>query len=240
MLGQRTARPDLSRLIGQIAAAEPSREATDPLALARQLSGGRVLNVYAPGARPVLDDDLNACVTLVDDPEDADVSLVLHTPGVAAETTAALAEEQITAGRRVVLVDASQPDGERADPELLLALASTTVYVSNLAAYDVDLRRAIAATLVPLRDGIAHRRYLAETMLFYWAWRGIVEFEVLRSFGDHVPDEKMLRATTQAKSRLGAYLLKLRARGLRYFIRQVGFEGGRVDGLWVDLRPEGS
>jgi hypothetical protein len=238
----RTGQPDLTRALAAIAGQPLPPGTTDPLAAARLLGGGRALHVYTPGVRPDVQvngtRDLPEALAFVDDPDEADVALVVHTPGATAAATAALVENEITLGRRVALLDVSGGDGTHASPDLLMALTDSTVYVSNLAAYDVDLRRLTAAALTPLRNGTAHRRYLADTMLYSWAWGGIVEGEVRRAFGDVVPEGKMLRATTQAKSRLGAYLLRLRGRGLRYFIRTVGFHGQRVDGFWFDLEAE--
>lgn len=182
-----------------------------------------------------LSERLRANVVFVEDPDDSDVTLIVHAPDANARATAAEVENQIILGRRVVLVDSSQLAAQRADPDLLIALTNTSVYTSNLAAYDITLERALAVALTPLRDGSAHRRYLVETMLYSWAWRSIVEDEVRRTFGEVIPEKWMLRATTQARSRLGAYLMKLRGRGLRYFIRVAGFEDNRVDGFWFDL-----
>ncbi|MDZ4769970.1 MAG: hypothetical protein SGJ24_12655 [Chloroflexota bacterium] len=246
----RAGRPDLARLLRAIAAVPPQDELADTSQLVRALSGGRPLSLMLP---ELIDPDradaphpalvyLGAFgeidgVSVADDADDADIALVLHLSGADPTVTALQVEAAITAGHRTALVDVSQ-GADRADPALLPALANTTVYIGNLAAYDVDINRAIAAVMTPIRDGTAHRRYLALTMVYYWAWRGIVESEVLAAFGESIPPHKMLRATTQARSRLGAELLKVRGRGLPYVIRTIGFDGGRVDGFWVDLASD--
>jgi hypothetical protein len=255
----RTGKPDLIRMLGAVAGVSPAAFSgfTDPLAAGRHLAGGASLTVTLPhpvlaapdgidDVSPPLPDDLPPPpgaehllgiegVSMAADPDEADIALVLHLPGADAQVTAYTVQAMFSAGHRVALVDVSAAGEERADPALLPALAGTTVYISNLAAFDVDVRRALAAVFTPIRDGAAHRRYLAHTILYYWAWRGIVEHEVRGVFDAGIPDRWMLRATTQARSRLGAVMLKLRGRGLRYFVGEVGFDGGRVDGMWVTL-----
>lgn len=238
IMNQKISQPNLIDYLGPIANQALPEQAVDTLAVACHLSNNRVLQVYSPHQRPELDSELHDVVHFVDDPEDADVALIIHWPGQLADQTAIEVENEVLLGRRIVLVDLSQQDPETADPQLLLALTQTSVYVSNLAAYDVNLRRALTVALTPLRDGSAHRHYLVATMLYYWAWKSIVCGEVQRSFGATIPEAKMLRATTQAKSRMGAYLIKLRERGLRYFLQAVGYHENRVDGFWFSLEAE--
>ncbi|MBL8131016.1 MAG: hypothetical protein JNL42_04095 [Anaerolineae bacterium] len=254
----------LTRHLAWIARADLPPGTVDPLAAARFLSGGRPLRVLLPdptfvvgaaaaagagaghdeevdpfGGAPSLDllHGMVGEIETVEDPQDADLVLIVHLPGAQPALTAGAVELAAGAGHRVALVDLSRADG-RADPALIPAINDTKVYFSNLVAFDVDLRRALAVALAPLRDGAAFRRYLVETALIVWAWRGIVEVEVRAAFGDGVPEQWTLRATTQARSRLGAHLLKVRGRGLRTFIDEVGFEGGTVDGFWFTLRSD--
>ncbi len=66
----------------------------------------------------------------------------------------------------------SPEHGTHVDPELVTALLGTTVYLGNLAAYDIDLERAIYTSMVPVRDGTAFRRFLTHHLLYWWAWPG--------------------------------------------------------------------
>lgn len=211
--------------------------ARDVLAAARIWNDGYTLRVYPTEALTLAIDG----VQFVPDAEDADTVLVIHRDDVA--RTAVEIETRTGLGQRVALVDLkfaseAHDHAEKADPALIPALTHTTVYLSNLAAWDVDIRRALAVVMTPTRDGAAHRQLLALNMAYYWAWRGIVIDEVRRLFGDIIPNHGMLRAETQTRSRIGAHLIKLRGRGLRYFVENVRFEGGRVDDVRFDLTAE--
>ncbi|MBK8022781.1 MAG: hypothetical protein IPK19_15440 [Chloroflexi bacterium] len=83
--------------------------------------------------------------------------------------------------------------------------------------------------------------------IFARTWQCAARIEQLARPGDTftteiadetIPPRWSLRAEIQARSRLGAYLLELRARGLRFVIDQVGFENSAVDGFWFTLRAE--
>lgn len=251
-----TGKPDLARLLSAIAGRRHDPAQTDALALAAALSGGRHLTVMLPqaGAAETAEDihlldepapphpgaGLLAAIpgiSLAADPDEADIALALHLPGMAAADTAAAIQAAVSVGHRVALADVSG-EGQQGDPALLPALANTALYISNLAAYDTDIARVVAAVNTPIRDGQAHRRYLAYTILYYWAWRGIVKREVRASFGEVIPERWLPRAITQARSRLGATMMKVRGRGLRFDMHALGFDAGRVDGFWVSLEGD--
>jgi hypothetical protein len=197
-----------------------------PLAVARALNNGNPLGVFTnePGLIAHLPG-----ITFVDDPEAANVSLVVHRGDPRA--TAADVEERMLMGQRIALLD------ESADPALLGALLDSVVYVGNLAALDTDLERTLAAVMVPLRDGAAFRRYLAHSALMQWVWEGIVREEVERRFGPVVDPRDLPLALDQTRSRLGAWLVRLGKRGLRYQMRRFGFHHNQLDHFWIELEP---
>jgi hypothetical protein len=197
-----------------------------PLSVALALNNGSRLGVYT--TEPGLIAHLPG-VTVVDDPEAANVSLVLHRGDAGA--TATDVEERMLMGQRIALLD------ESADPALLEALLDSIVYVGNLAALDTELERTLAAVLVPLRDGAAFRRYLAHSALIQWVWEGIVREEVERRFGPVIDPRDLPLALDQTRSRLGAWLVRLSKRGLRYQMRRFGFHHNRLDGFWMELEP---
>ncbi len=224
---------DLIPILGKIARAEVPAGIDDPLVAARYLSGGMPVRVYA--SEPI--DLVVPNLTWSDDPEDCDVMLIIHRGDPAA--TAAEIEQRLLDGRRVALVDLRYEGEGISDPELIPALINSTVYLSSLATFELSIERALAVIITTMRDGRAHRRYLAKSILYHWAWKGIVEGELKRVFGEMIPDEKYPRAEMQARSRMGAYLLRMRARGLRFFIKKVTFEGNRVENMRFELVAEG-
>jgi hypothetical protein len=131
--------------------------------------------------------------------DELDVTVIVHRQDATA--TAALVEERMTRGERLVLVD--QRYGTHADPELVMALLGTTVYIGNLAAYDIDLERALYTAMIPVRNGTAFRQFLTHNLLYCWAWQGIIRAEVLRRFGPTIAPDVIHRAETQARTRLG-------------------------------------
>ncbi len=218
-------------------AAMPRPEAADPVTAARVFNGGYTLKVYP--TEPV-DHTING-VRFVDNVDDADTVLVVHRADPTA--TAQQVEERAALGQRVALLDVSAAEvsrwsAERADPDLLPALTNTIVYLTTIAAWEVDLERLLAAVMTPMRDGQMHRLLLAHQMAYYWAWRSIVIDEVRRLFGDEIASEWVNRAETQTRSRLGAYLIKLRGRGLRFFVDRVEFPARRVDAMRFSLVAE--
>jgi len=92
--------------------------------------------------------------------------------------------------------------------------------------------------MTPMRDGQIHRLLMTHQMAYYWAWRAIVIDEVRRLFGDTIAPEWVNRAQTQTRSRLGALLIKLRGRGLRFFVDRVEFNNRRVDEMRFTLVAE--
>ncbi|MFN8531439.1 MAG: hypothetical protein U0670_22775 [Anaerolineae bacterium] len=230
---------DFLKELAAMAQMERPTGLTDPVAAARVFNGGYTLKVY-PTER--IDQDIPG-VQFVDVPDDADTVLVIHRENPV--ETARQIEERTTAGQRVALLDLSQAEAgawsaESADPDLIPAITNTIVYLTTLAAWEVDLYRLLALVMTPMRDGTIHRRVMALSMAYYWAWRGIVIDEVKRLFGDEIPESGVFRAETQTRSRLGAYLIKLRARGLRFFVRKVEFPDRKVDAMRFDLVPETS
>jgi hypothetical protein len=197
-----------------------------PLSVASALNNGNLLGVFT--TEPALIARLPG-ITLIDDPEAANVSLVVHRGD--ARATAAKVEERMLMGQRIALWDAS------GDPALLEALLDSIVYVGNLAALDTDLERTLAAVMTPLREGAAFRRYLAHSALTQWVWDGIVREEVERRFGQAIDPRDLPRALDQTRSRLGAWLVRLGKRGLRYQIQRFGFRHNRLDAFWLELEP---
>ncbi|MBL8163506.1 MAG: hypothetical protein JNJ61_16090 [Anaerolineae bacterium] len=195
---------------------------------ARSLSSGTLL-VHAPADVDLTLPGIARC----DDPEEANLSVVAHRGDATA--TAAQVEERMVLGERVAVWDARLP--ESADPALFDALLASTVYLGNLAAYDIDLTRLLLTAMIPVRDGTAFRRYLATNMLYWWAWRAVVQAEIERRFGATIPPEAQARAVTQARSRLGAHLYKMGRRGLRFRVDDVEFPGGELAAMRFDLYP---
>lgn len=220
-------------------AAMPRPEAADPVTAARVFNGGYTLKVYP--TEPV--DRTIDGVRFVENADEADTVLVVHRRDPSA--TAQQVEERAALGQRIALLDVSAAESnsarwsaERADPDLLPALTNTIVYLTTLAAWDVDLERLLAAVMTPMRDGQMHRLLMAHQMAYYWAWRSIVIDEVRRLFGDEIAPEWVSRAETQTRSRLGAYLIKLRGRGLRFFVDRVEFPNRRVEAMRFSLVAE--
>jgi hypothetical protein len=221
--------PDLIPLFAQIAHRDVP-PGSDLLTATQQLSSGAGLLVYPLHPLTVDVPDIE----LVADPEEANVTLIVHKENP--RVTAALVEERMLLGERVVLVDSLFSNS--ADSDLIEALLASTVYFSSLAAYDVDLKRTLLAAMIPIREGLAFRRYLANNLIYWWAWRAVVRAELLRRFGETIPAGDMPKAITQARSRVGAHLVRLHRRGLRFNIRKLGFNANRVDGFWFDLQPD--
>jgi hypothetical protein len=216
---------DLQPHLAAVAARPGAARRETPLQLACSLNEGRPLAVFTTEAGLPLD---FPAIIRVNDPEIANVTLIAH--GGDARVTAERVEECFVLGQRVALWDA------HADPELIAALLDTIIYFGNLAAVDTDLERTLAAVMTPLRSGEALRRYLAESLLYQWVWAAVVRPEVARLVGEQIDPRDLLRAETQARSRLGAWLMKLKRRGLPYEIQQIGFKGGRLDGFWMKLQ----
>ena len=101
---------------------------------------------------------------------------------------------------------------------------------------DTDPERTIAAVMTPLREGAALRHYLADSLLRQWIWPQVVRPEVERLFGAEIRPRAVLRAETQTRARLGAWLVKLKRRGLPFEIQQIGFTDMRLDGFWMTLQ----
>lgn len=165
----------------------------------------------------------------VNDPEIANVTLIMHCGDL--RLTAQRVEDCFTLGQRVALWD------PQADPALIDALLNTIIYLGNLAALDTDLERTLAAVMTPLREGAALRHYLADSLLRQWIWAQVVRPEVERLVGgQEIHPRQLLRAETQTRARLGAWLTKLKRRGLPYEIQQIGFKDNRLDGFWLKLQ----
>ena len=156
-----------------------------------------------------------------------DVTLVVHRGDVA--HTVYEVEARMPYEQRIALADLALP--ERGDTVLLQGLLDSTVYLGSLASYDTDITRALLMPMIPLRDGAAFRRYLVETQLYWWGWRGMVRDELLRRFGATIPPTRLDSAITQVHSRLGAVLLKLSRRGLPFALVDVTFDDRQVDGI---------
>jgi hypothetical protein len=166
--------------------------------------------------------------------EELDCTVIVHRDDPLA--TAHLVELRMTLGERVVLVDLRY--GSHADPELITALLGTTVYLGNLAAYDIDQERALYTAMIPVRDGTAFRQFLTHHLLTCWAWQGIIRAEVRRRFGDVIAADSVKRAETQARTRLGGYLVKVQKRGLRCEVVKVGFTDRHLDAFWLQVQPK--
>lgn len=203
--------------------------------VALTLNAGAGLVVRTPHDLPVTLPGLTFVPDPVDEDEDveADVSLVIHRADPVA--TAAEVEARMLDGQRVALVD--QRYAGHGDPDLIKALLASTVYVGNLAAYDIDTDRALLTVMTPLRDGQAFRLLIGYSVVYWWAWRGIVAHEIARRFGPTIAPDQIARARNHARSRVGAYLLALHRRGLRYFIGSVDFPAGTVDSFTFTLIP---
>lgn len=216
---------DLQPHLAAIAARRDAESHASPIRMAAMLNEGHPLAVFTEEAGLSLD---FPAILRVSDPEIANVTLIAH--GGDARQTARRVEEAFELGQRVALCD---PHG---DPALIAALLDTIIYVGNLAALDTDLERTLAAVMTPLREGEALRRYLAESVLHQWIWANLVRPEVERLVGEEIAPADALRAETQTRSRLGAWLTKLQRRGLPYEIRQIGFKHNRLDGFWMTLQ----
>ncbi len=178
---------------------------------------------------------LPGVIRIEDTPEaEADLTLVIYRDDPA--QTAAEIEERMLLGQRVALVDQRSPG--RFDPALMDALLASTVYIGSLAAYDTDLDAALALAIIPPRDGRAFRAVLAERLIRLWAWDALVREEVLRRFGPVIAPELLPKAVMHSRTRLGAYLLRLHRRGLRFHIGTITFDQGRVDGMLFTLKDQ--
>jgi Protein of unknown function (DUF4127) len=202
----------------------------DVIRTAQRLNAGAGIQVFTPYP---LSEALLPGVTLVDDPDSAHVILLAHRGNAVA--LAAEIEIRMAEGQRVALLDTKYLAS--GDPDLIQVLLDSTVYLGTLSAYDVNSTRLQAALLTPMRDGQAHRHYLAHSLLYNWAWQGVVKAEVKRRFGDSIAPEQQQRAGDHARARLGAFLMQIGRRGLPFQIVKIGFAGSRVDGLWFELTP---
>jgi hypothetical protein len=215
---------DVLPYLGEIAA-RPRPQAGTPLEAALMLSGGSPLMVF-----PL--DEVGSALDLpgivpVSDPDAANVTLIVH--GADPAASAAKVEAAFEFGQRVMIWDAA------ADIRLIEALLNSTVYIGSLAAIDTDLARGLAVVLTPLRNGAAFRRCTAASILTQWVWEQSVRAEVERLYGAQIADRDMPRALMQTRTRLGAWLERLRRRGLRCRLEAVAFEGGRTDALRLRL-----
>ncbi|MBN8636047.1 MAG: hypothetical protein J0M07_12040 [Anaerolineae bacterium] len=217
---------DVQPHLAAIAARTTAARQPTPMQMAYALNDGHPLAVFCADAGIRLD---WPGVLRVNDPEIANLSLIVHRDD--ARLTAQRVEACFTLGHRVALWDA------QADPALIDALLNTIIYLGNLAALDTDLERTLAAVMTPLREGAALRHYLADSLLRQWIWAQVVRPEVERLVGgDVIEPRQLLRAETQTRVRLGAWLTKVKRRGLPYEIQQIGFKGNRLDGFWVKLQ----
>lgn len=228
-------RPHLLAMARQAAAQPTSTE--DLYTLALRLNGGAGLVVRTPHDIPTRLPGVSFVPDPIDEDEDdeteADVSLVIYRADPVA--TAAEIEHRFEHGQRVALVDLRTPG--HSDPLLMRALLASTVYVGSLAAFDTDIDRALLTVMTPLRDGKAFREMIAHSAVYWWAWQGIVRGEIERRFGMHIADDQRPRAIAHARTRLGAHLLLLHRRGLRYHIAGIDFPDGMVESFTFGLRP---
>lgn len=204
----------------------------NPLSVARRYNDDGQLGVYSPtGEQFALDG-----IVWLDDPEAANVTLLIHRDDPAA--IAAQVEHCFEEGQRVAVVDwrYGHEGAQHGDMELLQALLDSSAYTSNLAALDVDLTRALATVMVPMRSGQAFRLALADGVVRHWLWEGMIRSEVERLFGEVIPARWVARAETQTRSRVGAWLYRLGKRGLAFELAQVGWQDGRTDRFWYTLR----
>jgi hypothetical protein len=198
----------------------------------RQLTGGTASLIRSVEPIPT---GLPGVIRVEDDPEaEADLTLVIYRNDPA--RTAAEIEERMHLGQRVALVDQHSPG--RFDPALMDALLASTVYIGNLAACDTDLDAALALAMTPPRDGRAFRALLACRLIRLWAWDALVREEVLRRFGPALTPELLPKAVMHSRTRLGAYLLRLHRRGLRFRIGTIHFIENRVDGMTFTLKDQ--
>ncbi len=194
--------------------------------MAYRLNDGHPLAVFCADVGVLLD---WPGLLRVNDPEIANVTLIVHHGDP--RLTAQRVEDCFTLGQRVALWD------PQTDPALIDALLNTIIYLGNLAALDTDLERTLAAVMTPLREGAALRHYLADSLLRQWIWAQVVRPEVERLVGgDVIQPRQLLRAETQTRARLGAWLMKVKRRGLPYQIQQIGFKDNRLDGFWLKLQ----
>lgn len=216
---------DVLPYLGEIAARPRPQAGTPPLEAALMLNNGSPLMVFpldAVGGAL----DLPGIVP-VGDPDFANVTLIVHDGDSAA--TAAKVETAFEFGQRVALWDAA------GDLALIEGLLASTVYIGNLAAIDTDLARGLSVVLTPLRSGAAFRRCTTASILTQWVWEKSVRAEVERLYGTQIADGDMPRALMQTRTRLGAWLERLRRRGLRCALESVRFESGRTDSLRLKL-----
>jgi hypothetical protein len=216
---------DVLPYLGEIAARPRPQAGIPPLEAALTLNNGRPLMVFP------LDEvgdtlDLPGIVP-VNDPDLANVTLIVH--GADPAATAVKVETAFEYGQRVALWDAA------GDLALIEGLLASTVYVGNLAAIDTDLARGLAVVLTPLRNGAAFRRCTAASILTQWVWEKAVRTEVERLYGMQIAEADMPRALMQTRTRMGAWLARLRQRGVRCALESVRFEGGRTDALRLKL-----
>jgi len=212
--------------LAAIAARPTAARLPAPMLMAYALNDGHPLAVFCVDAGVSFD---WPGLLRVNDPEIANVTLIRHCGDP--RLTAQRVEDCFTLGQRVALWD------PQADPALIDALLNTIIYLGNLAALDTDLERTLAAVMTPLREGAALRHYLADSLLRQWIWARVVRPEVERLVGgDVIEPRQLLRAETQTRARLGAWLTKVKRRGLPYEIRQVGFKDNRLDGFWLKLQ----
>lgn len=217
--------------LGRIARRDLSSDLTLSEA-ARHLTGGTASLIRAPEPIPTA---LPGVIRVEDDSEaEADLTLVIYRDDPA--RTAAEIEERMQLGQRVALVDQRSPGWF--DPALMDALLASTVYIGNLAAYDTDLDAALALAITPPRNGRAFRAALAGRLIRLWAWDALVREEVLRRFGPVIAPELLPKAVMHSRTRLGAHLLRLHRRGLRFHIGTITFAENRVDGMSFTLKDQ--
>jgi hypothetical protein len=223
---------DLAPHLAAIADRQPltPRSGLDMLALARRYNDDGRLGVYSPTGEQT---NLPGIVW-VDDPEEANVTLLIYR-----ENPLQIAEQVeacFASGERVAVVDASHTQANRGDIALLQALLDCSAYTSNLAALDTDVIRALATVMVPLRRGQAFRKAMADSVIRQWLWEGMIRSEVERRFGEVIPARWMMRAETQTRARVGAWMHRLGQRGLTVTLGQLGWINGRTDQFWYTLR----
>lgn len=222
--------PDLVSFLAPIARrAVPS--GSDPLSAAIHLNEHMGLRLCIPEDARI---DIPGVEVVREMDDETAIALIIHRGDP--QATAADIEMRILDGARIALVDARCTG--HGDPDLIPALLASTVYLGNLAAFDVDIERAVAALMTPMRDGTAHRRYLTHQVLYWWAWRGIVRAEIVRRFGTRIAERDLPRALAHTRARLGAFSLQIHKRGLRFPIKRLAFVGSHVDGLRFTLEGQ--
>jgi hypothetical protein len=193
---------------------------------------------------------------LADDPDTADVVLLVNPPSATGQEWAEVDQEQerrtradalragvdraaqhMARGQRVAVADVAYPNG--ADP-IFLDMLFDALPIRDLAAYGAwntagnTIGSVLAAACVPVTDDAARQHFLAHRFLEDWGYQLCVRTE-MRAIYKEADPARLPELSREIAERLQAPLTTLRAHGLDYALSGVWLPWGRFFEVDFDL-----